>query len=330
MPVRKTESRLPTGFAAADLGESGIAPDGRCALVSFVTAPLVLDRENAYVLLVTDAGLAVSAASYEWTFTLGDAVPEVQVTTVGEIAYQPADTGLLAIQVRILDAASNEQASLEMNQVVVSPSMDLEAMIAEAVEQAGAGAGDPDTLRELVNEHARYYQATKPATPEAGDAFGQFLFRLAFDGVSRRTVPHRKQQLGEVAAAVNDGGDFAGAILEGLGVCGIRISLLAMLPAGGGPPPLAWTELPEARNERGFAAEQLGAKVAALNESVRIDLFNLVRFPKSNIAQCGRILESLRDHYFAGASFKDVLEGMSGTRAHWIARHFLEGPLKRS
>jgi hypothetical protein len=55
-----------------------------------------------------------------------------------------------------------------------------------------------------------------------------------------------------------------------------------------------------------------------------------VRFPKSNITLCGRLLEALRNRYFSGTNFNDVLTGMSGTRAHWITRHYLEGPLVRS
>jgi hypothetical protein len=35
VPVRKTENRLPPNFQAADFGETVVAPDGRCALVSF-------------------------------------------------------------------------------------------------------------------------------------------------------------------------------------------------------------------------------------------------------------------------------------------------------
>jgi hypothetical protein len=99
----------------------------------------------------------------------------------------------------------------------------------------------------------------------------------------------------------------------------------------GSPAPLlAWTELPEPSAQRAVAEEQLRQTLAALDEPQRIDLFNVTRFPKSNITQCGRIIEALRDRYFSGTNFNDILSGMSGTRAHWITRHFREGPLKRS
>jgi hypothetical protein len=93
---------------------------------------------------------------------------------------------------------------------------------------------------------------------------------------------------------------------------------------------LDFTELPEPVDQRALAAEQLRQSLAALDDDKRIDLFNLVRFPKSNIAQCARILEALRDRYFAGTSFNDVLTGMSGVRAQFILRQFIEGPVIRS
>ena len=332
MPVRKTESRIPADFGPSDLGQAVVAADGRCALVSFVTSPIVVERENVYVLLVSDPGLIAATNSCEWTFGLGDLAADVQNTTFGEIAYQPADTGPLTVTVRALDAANAEQAKLTITQEVVSPSMELEAMVGQAIEQPGPGAADPIALRELVNEHCAYYQSTTLSAPEPGDAFAQFLFSIALDGVSRRPSLRRKQQLRQLAAAINGSDvDFSAVIAEGFGLCGIRLPLLAMMtPALGGSPILSWTELPEAPDQRGFADEQLRTKLAGTSETSRIDLFNLVRFPKSNISQCGLILETLRNRYFGGTNFNDVLTGMSGTRAHWITRHYREGPLLRS
>lgn len=153
---------------------------------------------------------------------------------------------------------------------------------------------------------------------------------MAFDGALQREATLRKKHLGRLAASLNtQEEDFSTLSAEGAGVCGIRLPLLAMT-FGNPSPLLAWTELPEPAAQRAVAEEQLRQTLAALGETQRIDLFNVARFPKSNITQCGRILEALRDKYFNGTSFDDVLTGMSGTRAHWITRHFREGPLKRS
>jgi hypothetical protein len=330
--VRKTESRLPAGLNAVDLGEAGSTPDGRCALISFVTSPIVTNRQNLYVLIVSDAGLAVAADTFEWTFAPTAAVPEVRTINFGEASYQPKETGPLTVTVRVLDAGHAEQATVSLTQIVVPPASGLENTIGDAAQQPGPGAGDPEALRELAYEHATYYSAATPTTPEPGDAFKQFLFGFLMDGLTRHSPFRRQQLMGQLADAVNGGDvDFSAASSEGLGVCGIRLPLLAMLPpVSGGAAMLNWTELPEPQNERGFAEEQLRAKLAAVSDSLRIDLFNLVRFPKTNVGQCGRILEALRDRYFSGASFQDVMQGMSGTRAHWITRHYLEGPLQTS
>jgi len=181
--------------------------------------------------------------------------------------------------------------------------------------------------RELVNEHNRYYQAAALQTTESGDGFKQFIFGVVFDGALQRDASRRKKHVDRLAASLNNPGeDFVGLTAEGVGVCGIRLALLAMTV---GSPLLPWTELPETPAEHAAADEQLRQQIAALDEAQRIDLFNIARFPKSNITQCSRIVEALRDRYFSGANFNDVLTGVSGTRAQWIAKHFREGPLKR-
>jgi len=328
MPVRKTESRIPANFQASDLGEAVVAADGRCALVSFVTAPVVVDRDNIYVLFVTDPGLAAIAQSFEWTFVENESPPETFTTQYGETTYRPQSIGKLMIFVRILDAANAEQATIKLEQSIVLTSAELESLIDEARNEPGPGVANPDVLRELVNEHSRYYQNVALQVPEAGDGFKRFLFRLVLDGALKRTPLHRRQQIDRISTSLNvQNNDFVTLTAEGLGVSGIRLPLLAMtLPTA----LLDWTELPEPSTQHTFADEQLRQKLAALDDNTRIDLFNLARFPKSNITQSGRILEKLRDRYFGGTTFDNVIKGMSGTRALWINRHYREGPLLRS
>lgn len=331
MPLRKTETRIPDGFAATDLGEAFVAADGKCALVSFITSPLVVNRENTYVVFVTDAGLAAQADSFEWSFTENGGTPTTQSTEVGETFYSPVSTGILSTSVRILDGSSTEQANLAMTQAITSLNPGLEAFIAAAGDQPGPGASDPDVSRELVNDLNPYYQAVTLPTPEAGDAFQQFVFSMTMTGASERTPDVRKQLVEDLAQALDSAAtdDFTTLTAEGVGACGIRLQLLAMMPPTGAPL-LPWTELPQAASQNAYADEQLRQKLAASDASTLIDLFNLARFPKSNITQCGRILAALRDHYFSGASFSDVLTGMSGTRAYWIVMHFNQGPVSTS
>jgi len=216
---------------------------------------------------------------------------------------------------------------------VVGPSAVLEDLIKQASNAPGPGADDPDVARELVNELSGYYQEVKLQQEEAGDSFRRFLFSTVRSGAARRSPTERRQHLEQLNTSLeNQPDDFARLAATGVGVCGIRLALLAMIlpQVSTGTPFLNWKELPVDPKQYAVADEELRQSLSALAEDSRIDLFNVARFPKSNIAVCGRILESLRDRYFAGTTFEDVLTGMSGTRARWIAQNFWEGPLTRT
>ena len=327
MTVRKTESRIPANFQASDLGEAVVAADGRCALVSFITSPIVVGRENVYVVYVTDAGLASSVQSYEWSVIENGGTPSVQNTQHGEFAYVATAIGLLDLTVRLLGGGSAQLANLSLAQGIASPSEALETLIGGAKNQPGPRVANPDALRELINDHNPYYQNVALQTPETGEGFKRFVFNMVFDGALHLSQSERKKNLEELAGALNNqNADLAVLAARGAGVSGIRLALLAMTLPG----MLPFTELPESADKRAFADEQLRETLTSLDEAKRVDLFNLVRCPKSNITQCARILEALRDRYFAGTNFNDVLTGMSGTRAHRIIRHFREGPLIRT
>ena len=327
MTVRKTESRIPANFQASDLGEAVVSADARCALVSFITSPIVVGRENAYVVYVTDAGLASSVQSYEWSFIENGGTPSVQSTEHGECSYVPTAVGLLDLSVRLLGAGNAQLSSLSLAQDIVATNVELESLVTEVKNQPGPAVSNPTVARELINDHNPYYQDVNLQTPETGEGFKRFVFSVVFDGALQRTQGERKRHLEELSVSLNNqAADFAVLAGKGAGVSGIRLALLAMIL----PDMLAFTELPEAPEQHALADEELRDTLAALDAEKRIDLFNLARCPKSNITLCAKIIEALRDRYFAGTNFDDVLAGMSGTRAHWIIKHFREGPLKRS
>jgi len=325
--VRKTESRLPAGVDATGLGESVVTADGRCALVSFITAPLATGRANTYVVFVTDAALAGAVESFEWSFAEGSDAPVVVTTPGGEASFAPTRECYLGIGVRLLDGGAAEQATLALTQQVRAPNAALEQLIANAANQPGPGCGNPDVLRELVNDHNPYYLNVTLSTPEAGDGFKRFLYSQVYDGALKRDSSARAELLAQVADSLNTGSpDFISASAPGLGVAGVRLSLAAMLLPPNGIP---YTELETTTAANASGDEELRAKLAALSEDDRIDLFNRARFPKSNIVLCGRLIEALRNKLFSGVSFDDVLTKMSGTMAEWIVLNYTRGPLRR-
>jgi len=327
MPARKTETRIPSGLAPSDLGDAVVATDGRSALVSFVTSPLTADHENTYVLFVTDAALAASIDSYEWFFAEDGAFPQTVETTVGQVSYTPSNIGTLTIGVRYLDSTATEVGNLTLVQDIGPLNPALESLIEAANDNPGPGASNPDVISEMVNSYYPYYQSVTLKVPESGDSFKRYVCSFLFDGTSKKTPDDREQLLERLADAIENNPDALTSLsVEGVGVCGIRLDLLAMtLPAAS--PLLPWTELPQDVNQNAVADEQLREKVAALGDDDKIDLFNIARFPKTNITHCASIVEALRDKYFAGASFDDVLTGMSGTREVWITMHYSKGPL---
>jgi hypothetical protein len=333
MGVRRTESRLPAGLSAGDLGQAEVSADGRCTLVAFVTTPIVVNRTNVYVVFVTDQALASSAASYEWSFSLDGGTPEVRTTTHGETRHSPTASGSLQVSVRILDGSNQEQATLQLTQDVVPTNATLETLIEAARNEQGPTVVHPEVARELINEYNLYYQNVALSTPEAGDGFKTFLFTMVHDGALEHAPADRARRIDGLAASLNDGtDDFATQATGSFGVCAIRLGLVAMTSpsSGGATPALPWTEVAETGPTHATEEAALRQSVATLDVDTRVDLFNRARFPKSNIHQCGRILESLRDRYFTGKPFDDVLTRLDGTRAHWIIRHYREGPLHRN
>jgi len=53
-------------------------------------------------------------------------------------------------------------------------------------------------------------------------------------------------------------------------------------------------------------------------------LFNILRFPKSNLMMCKFLVEKLREEYFIGEDYIDILEDRD--KATSLIKQFKEGP----
>jgi hypothetical protein len=326
MAVRKTESRIPASFTISDLGQAVTNAASSCSLVSCASSPLIVDRKYQYVVFVTDNALANNVNSFSWTVTSQGGAVETFSTPHGELFYDAEALGNLQINVRLLDAGASEIETLTLQQSVIDSSDILEDLIEEAIDEPGAGMANPEALRELVNEHNLYYQEVRPTQAEPETGFKQLVFNMAFEGVVKRKAIERQRHLEQLAEALNEGTlDFVTLGTQGAGVCAVRMLLLAMTVGM-----LPWSTLPEASNERALAADELHRSLETLSEDNRIDLFNITRFPKSNITWCGRILENLRNQYFNTTTFDDVITGLSGARMQWIIAQYRQGPITRN
>jgi hypothetical protein len=329
MPIRKTESRLPAGFQPADLGEAIESPDGKISLLSFFTSPLTPKLKNTYVVIVKDAALASAVQSFEWDIDEDGTLPVSEITTIGEIDYQTRNIGNITVSVKILDNTDTTIATLLLIQEIRQLNPTVENQIENATTNEGAGAANPEIVRELINGFRPYYQNLQLQTPEPDDAFQRFIAGIIFRGRLKNSIEKQKENFNRLAESIDETIEaFPVYAAQGIGVCNIRLALLAMnYPASS--PLLAWTELPEPADKNAFADEQLRQKFTEISTNDKIDLLNLARFPKTNINLCAKIIEALRNKYFGGASFNDVMTGMNGTRGHWILKHYLNGPLAK-
>ena len=126
MTVRKTENRIPADFQPSELGEASVTADGRAALISFVTTPLVVGRENVYVASCRrDAG--ASAVSFQWSVReRGRRRSRPQAMVVLLCADSRGQVGLVVGSRR-----ERRQVKLSVDQEVVEL-MPVEALISDA------------------------------------------------------------------------------------------------------------------------------------------------------------------------------------------------------
>ena len=327
MGVRKTESRIPSGYQAADLGEAIDSPDGKISLVSFFTSPLAPQLQNTYVAIVKDTSLATQTKAFRWHIAEDGSIPQTTKTDIGELHYRITNIGNITITLQLLDNTDNIIDSVSMIQEIQQLNPTTEEEIQAATEKEGAGAANPQIIRELINGYRTYYKDLKTQPAEPDDAFQKFISGMIFRGCQKNIHEQQNENFDRIAESLEDNNDaYNTHAAKGIGPTDMRLSLLAMVKG----PLIPWTELPEENDKNAFADEQLRQNFSAISESDKIDLANLARFPKTNIQLCAKVIEALRNKYFPGASFNDVMTGMNGTRGHWILKHYLKGPLKTS
>lgn len=231
---------------------------------------------------VTDPVLAGMAQAFEWSFTENEGPPETHITQFGEISYLPKSVCNLTVSVRLKDAVNADLANLTLTQIVRLINKELELTILLESAKVGPSVGNLDVSRELVNDYSPYYQSVTLQSPEEGDAFQRFVFGLTRNGALQRLPALRKRHSEQLASSLNeDNYDFSNLIAQGVGICAIRLPLLAMSlteTSGSANTFLKWTELPEVQVKRAPAEIQLNQDFAGLVESKRLDLFNLLRF----------------------------------------------------
>lgn len=321
MPVRATERNLPPGLTAADLGQS--VGDASAALVSCHSSPCAVGRLQTYVVFVLDAALQAAVERYRWT--VGSANTE---TPEGVFEHTPNAVGNLQVDVSLLDGGGTVVKALSIVQSVVPLNGELEFLIARPDEPT-AVADDPDTSRQIVNDVRVYIDELAPRSADPDSSLNKLLFATAYAGAMTVKPVDRAAQTRDMAAALaaDEAANFVDKALTGIGLCQVRPQILAMYvsaTAGGAAPMLPLREFPTDEAERATKLAELRTEFIALAEAQKVDLFNLLRFPKSNLRMAMQLVQKHMEKYFPAQPLPDILADVA--KAKSLITQYEEGP----
>ena len=297
MTTRLTESRFPAGGAAA-LGQS--AEGGGFALISYLESPLTVDSAVQYVLFGLNGNVADQC---EWTVFHSRVSENVHQTGSENLfKYTPPAAGTIQVVVNITSGAAAQ--TLSLTQDVADSNVQIEALVNRVIPPSGplvALGGDPITSRELVNDLRVFVTNAVAATNLDGrgipkELLAALLYREILFRPKEYTFSGTQFYLVGGFVRENEIGTFADALINGvdldrsLGVAQIKPQTAAML-LGLTP----WRELPRDPALRPPVADQIFKDYGLLSATTKVDLFNLLRFPKSNIDLCARLLARLKN-----------------------------------
>jgi hypothetical protein len=327
MAVRKTEGRLPTelGIAPEDLGEVGkletwqppLAPD--CYLISYLTSPITQGTTNTYVVFVTGEQLQGQVDCYRFEVTEDPPAPLLPSTyqykvedKVGIFHYAHPNNYPIIVTLSILDTGGTVIRKMSLHQDVRPPNPIIERLFTHSSIGFDAPdfewkldvGGAKETTREVANDFRTYIKGAFDADTNDKKIPMMFLAAMVYlqafkvpKEVTTGWVPEsnfRHPELNNTAKELNgEGGSLFGG--NALGVCQIAPPTLAMITLKDNKPLIEWTELPAENDKRGKVRDAIKEKYKGLAQETKIDLFNILRFPKSNIAMCFRLLNVLKN-----------------------------------
>ena len=182
MTVRPTESRIPAGFRAADLGEAdvvlGPADTEEYALVSYLRSPLAAGFAVDYIVFVTNG---VDVTRYDWTAELiGSGLVNTESTDIGMYSYVSFGTGLLQLT-GDLNVAGGQIVTLSLLQEVRPAFTGFEFFF----EAGGLGAQlDPDYSIAALGSDPQ-------ASAELANSFRNDILSSAADPPPADALPRR-------------------------------------------------------------------------------------------------------------------------------------------
>jgi hypothetical protein len=296
------------------------------ALVSYLTSPITKDSLNHYVLFVPNNDLARRIDRYQWEIhrSLDAGVVPIPVSSVsskeGVFEYRPTEIGELTILVRLLASGGQVLGTVQMRQAVVPFSEEFEAMVKKLSTTIARGwwsdrqpdiqIGSAKFTNELANDLYRYIQdsVAQPIDGQPNQIPWQLLAAVAYREMffspkenitgTRWHKFHRTSELSQYRNYLNDT-SWGLLDLEGwsLGVCQMQPQTLAtaLVNPVTQRPYTEFLEEDPARGEGALLSDQRLAAYLALDLEERVDLYNLLRFPRSHLRMCNVYLQKLKD-----------------------------------
>jgi hypothetical protein len=309
MAVRKAETRIPLGFVADDLGQTAATADGKATLVSYYQSPVAQGHKQNYVVIVTDTTWQSQVVTYRWQ-VLGTNVD----TTEGVWEYTPGAITEIDLNVTLKRADGTDLGTVSLQQTVVSPNEDLENLIARSNTTHPVAAA-PAVSREVINDYLGLIHAVAPVSSH--EILNRILFGISYVEAQANNQAARETLLATLRGLVEGGSTQAANFLTqatpGAGICGIRPEMFTLLAIVIPRVTTMFTITPapaisfpaDAATVTRWLGEINTALVAAA-DPVRIDLFNMLRFPRLSLKCTQLMIEGLQASQFSGHTLSAI------------------------
>lgn len=330
MPVKKTESRIPAGFTASDLGDHAASSTSPAVLlIAHLSSPVAARRLQRFTVFITDAAIAATADNYSWT--ISNNTVHNEITSEGYLEYTPQSIGAMNVTVTVRDSGNNSLFVISLNQTIIALNSALELQI-DQDENNFPGAGHPETSREIINDIRPYINNILPVA--TSEIFNKSISAMAYTTALAVPQVRRHFLTQELATLLHSNiASFYGAAKDGFGICKTRPQLLAMCLQNPAASPnttyldIASLEQAAGANSAARTANATTIETAfnALGEEIKMDIFNLLRFPKSHVAMCKLIIEKLHDRYYNTATLSTTMAAVADARK--IFTEYEKGPI---
>jgi hypothetical protein len=328
MNINLTETRLPIGKSASDLGQSVSAFNDNLILISYQESPIVVDYIQNYVLFVINSDVADSIDNISWSALIVTDTQSVAVDVNAENPTQVTLTanskGKLTIKVEV-SYNNGAKDTLTLNQTVKNRFL----QIVPKTNDYLPSYGNPQTTSWVMDSYVKYLLSVKNAEDNYHTELRFLIVSLMYYNLMNYGPTN---YLSNPTLYVDDDLDFSNIdLFNGVGVTAIRPFTLFYLytniaQPNTTPAPLYNAELNYDPEDffQDLQKDIYESLYSALDEQLKIDFYNLLRFPKSHIDICKQFLLFLKNKYYPADSFDVIMDDVDKLSA--LINQFYWGP----